>query len=149
MARRRRDTVSAPITPVAEQDAYLEALAADLEIDPTRLEDELVGHADALYRVGIELARRTVARDARRRDLRAVRARVDAMIRRSARESGTDVTDTAVAVQVSDHADVVRVTKLLDGAREARRTVAVLYDAFHARGRVLEALVALRTRGRR
>lgn len=141
----RRQTRT-PVLPASDQDPYLETLAGELEIDRAHLEDEVAAQPALLWRVGAEVVRRTVVRDARRREWAEARARVDGMIRRSARERGTDVTDAAVAVQVGDHADVVRAVRALDAAREALRGARHLYDAFSARGRALDTLARLRER---
>lgn len=148
-ARRSREPGKShePVTPASEEDFYLEELAAGLEIDLRKLAEELSEQPTLFHRVGRELVRRRGVRDARRRELRAAKARVDAGIRRSAREVGVDVSDEAVRVQVGDHADVARLARATDDASQRAYAARRVYEAFRQRARMLQALVLLQSRG--
>lgn len=134
-----------PPTLVGELDPYLQSLAGELEIDLGRLEHEMAAQAVALHRVGRALARAAVSRDARRRELASARVRVESTLYLAADQQGTPIAPSAVAARVEAHADVARLVRALDDAQQSLRSIRYLYRAFLERGRMLEALAAIRS----
>ena len=129
----------------ADRDDYLEHLAGELEIDVNDLVGEMSRQPDTYYRVGRELVRLMVYQDAMARDLRTVRSRVEAGLRRVARERGEHwvVPEEELHMQIQSHADVERATQLHSEAKRRVRAYRVLHWAFEQRSEILLGLVHL------
>ncbi len=127
----------------ADRDDYLEYLVGELEINLDNLSGEMTRQPDMYYRTGRELARLMVYQDVTARNLRTARTRVDASLRRAARERGLSVVEEELQMQIQSHMDVEQAAQQNSEARRRVHAYRVLHWAFEQRADILLGLVQL------
>ena len=119
-------------------------LHAQLEIDKSALDDEVIRQPSLFYMVSEQLVEANAERDAAKEDLATVDAELDARFRKDA-TSGSRVTDKAIQSRVQTAPEHKKAfVSYLDAKAHAEKLL-VLKESFQQRSYMLRDLVSLYT----
>lgn len=128
-------------------DVTLIELESALSIDPNALDEALVVHPEAFYRVAKKLALEISRRDASKKNLAEIEAEVDARIRHDAEVADEKVTEKSIESTKRTHPRVKKAIEELHKLNESVGLLSALKESFIQRGNALRELPQLHLSG--
>lgn len=126
-----------------EHVAFIESCEENLQIDEHGLEEALQSQVTSYYEVSKRMSLEISRRDAAKQYLKSVEARVDAQIRRKAKDDGEKITEPGVEARRISDEEVLAATHVLMDAEARVRDITALKEAFSQRSYVLKDMVSL------